>query len=233
MARVLICGVYLADREHCAANEIKAFSESQKHKLHQRWIALNVSGKGKCDLPFTVTKVRKQTPKFALINELLADIRDFDVVVITDDDVELPPKFLDRFLALVDQFEFAIAQPARTTDSYVDHSITMQMPGLQARLTRFVEIGPLFCIHRSAFDLVLPFDMLSPMGWGLDYVWPAIIEREGLRMGIIDATPVRHSLRKPLANYSRIDAERHMRELLDKRPHLSRAKAFRVLEAYA
>jgi hypothetical protein len=233
MAKVLICGVYLADHENWAADEIRVFFESRNHEVEQRWIALDVSGTGKGDLPCTVTTLRQVTPKFTLINGLLEDLGEFEFVVFADDDVKLPPEFLDPFLALVDQFGFAIAQPARTPDSYVDHLITTQMPGLTGRLTRFVEIGPVFCIRRSAFRLLLPFDTRSPMGWGLDYVWPALIERHGLRMGIIDATPVGHNLRKPLTNYSRPEVERDMKKLLQEVPHLSIAEAFTVLEAYA
>jgi hypothetical protein len=104
MANVLVCGVYLADRENCARATIGAFDESQNHKAEQRWIALDVSGSGQCDLPFTVNVVRQKTPKFTLINSLLDQCSDFDFLLVADDDVELPPTFLDRFLALVEEF---------------------------------------------------------------------------------------------------------------------------------
>src|SRR6476659_1969651 len=149
MAKVLVCGVYMADLENIAADEITTLSEDRKNKVTQRWIALNVSGKGRCDLAGTVKTISQETPKFTLINTLLDDISDFDFLIVIDDDVELPNKFLNQFIGLINRYQFALAQPARTPDSYIDHFITMSMPGLQARLTRFVEIGPVFCIHRS------------------------------------------------------------------------------------
>jgi hypothetical protein len=48
-------------------------------------------------------------------------------------------------------------------------------------------------IDRSVYPIVLPFDRRSPTGWGLDFVWPVLMESNGLRMGIVDATPVSYS----------------------------------------
>jgi hypothetical protein len=234
MAKVLACGVYLANQNNCAAEAIAELDLSQDHHLEQRWIALDVTNSGNNGLPHTFSTITRPTPKFTLLNWMLADVSHFDAVLILDDDVMLPRRFLDRYLRLATQYKFALSQPARTRDSYIDHSFTMQMPGLVARLTRFVEIGPVFCIDREAFEIILPFDASSPMGWGLDFVWPAKIERSGKRMGIIDALPVSHSLRKPVTNYSRNMAEGDMNKLLSGNDHhLSRAEAFTLLEAYA
>jgi hypothetical protein len=71
------------------------------------------------------------------------------------------------------------------------------------------------------------------MGWGYDFVWPAVIERSGLRMGIVDATPVGHTIRKSLTYYSKPIVEEQMNVLLAANPHLPKAEAFTVLEAYA
>ena len=233
MARVLACGICLVDRPNCAAEAIAELDLTQDHHLEQRWIALDLTNVGNCDLPHLVARVTRRTPKFQLLNGILADASEFDAVLIIDDDVMLPRHFLDRYLRLATQYKFALSQPARTPDSYIDHSFTMQMPGLVARSTRFVEIGPLFCILREAFDLILPFDAVSPMGWGLDFVWPARIEQLGKRMGIIDVLPVSHSLRKPVTNYERDTVERGMNQLLSENDHLSRSDAFTLLEAYA
>ena len=42
----------------------------------------------------------KRVPKFELLNRLLAEVRldDYEHLVITDDDIELPPGFLDDYL---------------------------------------------------------------------------------------------------------------------------------------
>lgn len=164
MGRVLVCGAYFADRENCAAAEIEEFAVSRHHQVEQRWVALDFSEGSACELPGTVAVVKQPIPKFTLMNEMLSDLETFDFLIIADDDVHLPRGFVDDFLGHVGKFQFALSQPARTTDSYIDHFITSRMLGVDARLTRFVEIGPIFCIHRAAFGVLLPFDLRSPMG---------------------------------------------------------------------
>jgi hypothetical protein len=233
MARVLVCGVYLADRDNLARSEMVELAASARHQVTQRWIALDINGNGVCGLPHTVATVKVQTPKFSLVNGLIEDVQDFDRLIVCDDDVQFPARFLDDFLALVDEFAFAISQPARTPDSYIDHFITTRMPGLRGRQTRFVEIGPVTCIDRSAYPVLLPFDRRSPMGWGLDFVWPVLAERGGLRMGIVDATPISHSLRQARANYPDLPVEEQMKDLLGHNLSLTPLQAFTIVEAYA
>lgn len=122
-------------------------------------------------------------------------------MLICDDDIDLPAAFIDRYLDRVTKYDFALAQPARTHDSYIDHSIVEQLDGFDARRTRFVEIGPHFSVAREVYPHLLRFDESSPMGWGYDFVWPVVMEEIGRRMGIVDATPVARKLRKPVAHY--------------------------------
>jgi hypothetical protein len=127
---------------------------------------------------------------------------------------------------------FALAQPARTINSYIDHALVRHRPWLRARRTRFVEIGPVFCIERSLYPVLLPFDEASPMGYGYDLVWPLQVSAAGGKMGVIDATPVDHSLRGRGAAYSS-DAEiQTMAEYLAERAHLRASEAFRTLRRY-
>ncbi len=73
--------------------------------------------------------------------------------VITDHDVELPPFFLDRYLAWVRKYGFALAQPARTHDSYIDHRFVEQLDGITARQAQYVEIGPFFSMRPDALPI--------------------------------------------------------------------------------
>ena len=117
--------------------------------------------------------LRERVPKYVILNELLAaeDLERFDFVVNIDDDIVLPDRFLDQFLPLQARLQFAIGQPARTSNSFIDHPIVEQQRGALARETLFVEIGPVLSVHRCAFDIVFPFDLSSPMGWGYENVW--------------------------------------------------------------
>ena len=57
-----------------------------------------------------------------------------------------------------------------------------------------VEIGPLTAFHRSVAAELLPFPPLR-MGWGLDAHWGGLAQERGWRLGVVDATPIRHEPR--------------------------------------
>ncbi|WP_419757429.1 hypothetical protein [Acidisoma sp.] len=232
MSSVLAVGIYLADRPHAAGHLLYELAGSRAHEVTQRWTALAPGGAGYCDLPCTVAIEISPAPKFSLIDAMTHDADNFDWVFLCDDDIEVPADFIDNFIELAERFDFALCQPARTTDSYIDHGIVARMAGLSARRTRFVEIGPLVAIRRDAMPLLLPFGNDCGMGWGLDFIWPGIIEEAGLRMGIIDAVPVAHRMRKPVTGYDHGGASRAMFQLMAAHPHLPREQAFTVLEAY-
>lgn len=232
MARVLAVGVYMADRPHTAAHMIHELATSRDHAVTQRWIALAPGGRGRFDLPMTASVVTERTPKFTLLDQLTEDAQDFDWLLICDDDVEVGPGFLDRLIGLSERHDFALSQPARTADSFTDHPIVQVMPGLAARRTRFVEIGPVVCLRRDAMRVLLPFGPECGMGWGLDFVWPARIERAGLRLGIVDAAPVAHRIRPPAVAYDGGSARSDMYATMARQSYLTPDDAFTVLEAY-
>ncbi len=122
--------------------------------------------------------------------------RGFQWLLIIDDDVELPHDFLDVFLSLAERHGFRLAQPAHAFASHAAWEVTRRRPGLTARRTRFVEIGPVTAIRADAFDALLPFPDLQ-MGWGLDAHWAALAEQRGWKLGVIDAVPIRHT--RPVA----------------------------------
>jgi hypothetical protein len=51
-----------------------------------------------------------------------------------------------------------------------------------------------------------------------------------MKMGIIDAVPVDHSLRKPVANYAWAEANQQRKDLLAVHEHYTLDQCFRVLE---
>jgi len=235
--KVLIAGVYLSDKQNNIGHIIEQFDSTRNWNIVHKWISLG--SKKNCDQDHvervTTLYVDQKRPKFTLINELLSgeNLKEYDYIIISDDDIVMPCNFLDLFLAIQKKYDFAIAQPARTHNSYIDHPFVEKLDGLQARRTRFVEIGPLVSFRQDAFLLLFPFDQNSPMGWGYDFVWPRMMDEHGLRMGIIDAVPVEHSMRKPVVNYKHSEAMESMNKYLTINPHVSPDEAFTILESYA
>ena len=91
-----------------------------------------------------------KSPKFPLLNQMIRekDLSQFDWVVVTDDDVVFDTGSLAAFLWAAEKAGLALAQPAHALGSFSNHEITVWKPHTMARLTTFVEIGPLFAIKR-------------------------------------------------------------------------------------
>jgi hypothetical protein len=230
--RLLVLGVYLAGRQNNIDDIVPTILRTRGIKVTQRWIALGGEPKTKEVADVTVGTILRAQPKFQIINGLLAKetLSQYDYVILMDDDIVLPNAFLDHFVPLQDRLGFSIAQPARTSNSYIDHPIVEQQKGVLARRTLFVEIGPVVSFHKSAYELVFPFDLTSPMGWGYENVWAYRLEQAQMTMGIIDATPVDHSLRKPVDFYSWEEANRQRSLYLSKHEHTPIDHCFRVLD---
>jgi hypothetical protein len=94
-----------------------------------------------------------------------------------------------------------------------------------------VEIGPLTALSAPVADVLLPFPPLR-MGWGLDAHWGAVARERGWRLGVVDATPIRHSSRVTASAYDREDALAEMRAFLIKRAWIDRNTANSVLETH-
>jgi cellulose synthase/poly-beta-1,6-N-acetylglucosamine synthase-like glycosyltransferase len=88
------------------------------------------------------TRGTGQLGKAQALNRLLPYASNADLVLFIDDDVRLGPRFISTYLSIVTTLGAAVAQPALTANSHYSHSITLQRPGCWARLTNFVESGP-------------------------------------------------------------------------------------------
>ena len=231
---VLVLGIYLANTLNTVSDIISVFNESKTHRVVQKWVALNGSPPDAKTAAATVKTISGRVPKFQIINEILygEDLSRYDYIILCDDDVVLPKYFVDSFIAMQSLLGFAIAQPARTIKSYIDHPIVEQHIGVHARQTYFVEIGPVISFHRSACDFIFPFDLTSPMGWGYENVWAYEALQRNLKMGIIDGVCVDHSIRKPVANYEWDQADKERSAYLNKYNHLPLEECFRMVNAH-
>lgn len=171
--------------------------------------------------------------KFENLNRLLAVHRasDYDWLLIVDDDVRLPRGFLDAFVFLCERFDLRVAQPAHARRSHAAWQVTRRRAGSVARETNFVEIGPVVGLQAVTFDVLLPFPPLRA-GWGLDAHWAAVARVQGWRRGVIDATAVRHGLRRIAANYDRAAAVAEGRRFLAGRPYLGAREAQQTLATH-
>jgi hypothetical protein len=171
--------------------------------------------------------------KFENLNALLDahPLADRDWLLVLDDDVALPRGFLDAFLFLAERFELKLAQPAHRRRSHAAWRVTRHQGGSVVRETSFVEIGPVCAFHRDTFETLLPYPQLQA-GWGLDSHWAALARMRGWRIGVVDATPIRHVVRPIADSYRRADAMAEAQAFLATRPYVTAAEAQRTLATH-
>jgi hypothetical protein len=165
-----------------------------------------------------------QGGKFENLNTLLTGAPDADWLLIVDDDVTLPHRFLDRMVTLAELFELQMAAPAQSLASHAAWRVTRRRPRSILRETNFVEIGPVTLIGKEAASTLLPFPPLR-YGWGLDLAWAATAIDNGWRLGIADALPVRHDTATVGSAYPADRAIEEAQSFLATRPYLSSAAA--------
>jgi hypothetical protein len=171
--------------------------------------------------------------KFENLNALLDahPLAERDWLLVLDDDVAFPRGFLDDFLFLAERFGLELAQPAHRRRSHAAWRVTRRRAGSVVRETGFVEIGPVCAFHRDTFETLLPYPQLKA-GWGLDSHWAALARERGWRIGVVDATPIRHVMRPIADSYRRADAMAEAQAFLAQRPYVTAAEAQRTLATH-
>jgi hypothetical protein len=232
--RVLIVGVYLAHKPNHTAHLVNELGSAKLVDVEQRWACMMGQPPDKEVAAVTSFQLNRFVAKWQLVNELISDPEKdvFDYVIVCDDDILIGKNFVDRFIAEQQSLDFALSQPARTWRSFTDHPIVRRRLFTRARQTNFVEIGPLVSFRRDFFSAVFPFSLESPMGWGYDLTWPLIARDLNLTMGIIDGTPIDHSLRARSSLYSMSEAMDAMTSYLSTRAHIANAAAARTIRTF-
>jgi hypothetical protein len=222
--RVLVVGVYRPGR---------AFTlEPLRSVHHEVRFALGAMDTAERSLAKETVAERLEGGKFENLNRVLAEAAAaFDWLLVVDDDIRLPDRFLDRFIGICERFELDLAQPAQSQRSHSAWRVTRRRPAALVRETRFVEIGPLTAFGSRAAGELLPFPELR-FGWGLDLHWAALAADRGWRLGVVDATPVRHETATVGSAYATADARAEAAGFLSDRPYLPAARAGDVLATH-
>ena len=172
--------------------------------------------------------------KFENLNQVLetaAPMYEYDWLLVVDDDVRLPERFLDRFMGVVGRFGLDLAQPAQSLRSHAAWRVTRRHARSLARETRFVEIGPVTAFSAPVAAELLPFPELR-FGWGLDLHWAAVAAERGWRCGVVDALPVHHTSAPVAAAYGHEEAIEEAQRFLAGRPYLQSERAQETLAVH-
>jgi hypothetical protein len=112
-------------------------------------------------------------------------------VAISDDDYLFARGRLETAVGVAVAAGLGLSGVSHDHRSQVSHAFTYGRALSLARLTSFVEIGPLVIVAPEWRHRILPLPEEYGQGHGLDAAWPEL-RREGCRMGLIDAALIRH-----------------------------------------
>jgi len=195
--------------------------------------ALRELGRSRHSLTTAIQSGTADRGKFENLNALLAGrhAAAHDWLLVIDDDVRLPRHFLDGLLAAAEALDLALVQPAHRARSHAAWSVTRRQPGVIARETGFVEIGPVTALRRDTFSTFLPFPPLH-FGWGLDLHWAALAQRGPWKLGVVDAVAIAHRSRAIASTYGHGDAVAEAESFLRSRDYVPAVQANRTIATY-
>ncbi|MGD0204776.1 MAG: hypothetical protein ABSC20_12860 [Candidatus Bathyarchaeia archaeon] len=218
--RILAICCYMADRPNLADKLVESVEEAKSVKID-----LVITNNTSCQPSNATAPYVKYTllgKKFVSVERIIREqLKPYhNYVIIVDDDVKLPIEFFDKYFKIVNGFGLIVSQPAASSDSNAPcGKASKQITQSIAHLTQFVEIGPVTCFEKRAVQLC-PFVGGSPMGWGLDFVWPRICREKRWPMGVVDFVPVQHKIREVAENYESQKEYLLMHEYLSKVAHV-------------
>lgn len=226
---VIVAGIYGEDADRM----VRAVDELTRSR-HSVEVVLGARGGAAARLQELTAADGLTGGKFENLNAILEgrDPAARDWLLVVDDDVVLPDRFLDRFVAICEALDFALAQPAQTWRSHAAWPITRRRGGSIARETRYVEIGPVTAFRADATAELFPFPPLR-YGWGLDVHWAALASEHAWKLGIVDALPVRHDRAPVATGYSHEGAVAEAREFLRERPYIPAEQAQETIAVHS
>lgn len=132
--------------------------------------------------------------KWHLISEIYEkfehEFSKYDFIWCPDDDVSASPDTLNQMFSYCESKSLNLAQPSLSSDSFYDMPITLNKFNLEFRYTNVVEqMAPVFSL--DVFKKLKSTFLETKSGWGLDWVWPKILEYKNC--GIIDLVQVKHT----------------------------------------
>jgi hypothetical protein len=151
--------------------------------------------------------------RLELHNRLLGSPGD-DWLVVADDDVRFRHGTVADLVRAAAMLGLDIAQPAHEQGSHRSHRLTRRLPFHAARLTTFVECGPVVAFSPRVASWVLPFPDYG-MGWGVELMWHDL-QTKGFRLGIVDAVSIMH-LFPAATSYDHVDEQERLTLLLRER----------------
>ncbi|KDD75400.1 hypothetical protein H632_c702p0, partial [Helicosporidium sp. ATCC 50920] len=141
-----------------------------------------------------------QGGKWAILNVFLSSpewrevSRGYSRVMLADDDLLMSTHVLNRAFDIFESYELELGQISicRHPQSRTLIPVAWQEPDAILRYTAFVEImAPIMTMETLTY-VVAPTLMFASVGWGLDYVWPFLLNYPRDKVAVIDEVCMYH-----------------------------------------
>ena len=137
--------------------------------------------------------------KYHMIHELLTVIhpewlQQYDYFYFPDDDIEMDTRQINTLFQLSQAHDTWISQASLTADSFCSWPFFKTRKGSFCRYVGQIEVmAPLFN-SKSLIQCLSTFK-LNKSSWGLDAVWPKILQYPETKLIIFDAVAMKHTKR--------------------------------------
>lgn len=143
-----------------------------------------------------VTRIDSKGPKWPALQALLREnpgfLRDYEHIWLPDDDLETSKEEINRLFEIFAARDLQVAQPSLAWGSYFGHLTTLHNRSFVLRYTNYVEVmAP--CFTAGVLEKAVPLFNQNLSGWGLDFVWPKLVDKPMGQIAIIDEVKVRHT----------------------------------------
>jgi len=117
-------------------------------------------------------------------------VSNYSYIWFPDDDVSIKTKDINRLFSLAKEYNLWLCQPS--LKGYISHNITCPQNNSLLRYTNFVEVmSPLMSLD-TVLKLKSTFD-INYSSWGLDGIWPYILDHPKDKIAIIDSIFMTHT----------------------------------------
>ena len=156
--------------------------------------------------------VKRKGLKFDNFHHFLAhnNTSKYDAIWVVDDDIIMDTASINRMFQIFLEYKLRLAQPSFDKDSLVPHAVTRNNPNCILRYTNFVE-NNVAIFSSDVIPLLKNSFKDARTGFGVDFVWPAILNYPTNEIAVIDEVSCYH----PITDYSSLDevVPRHLHKL--------------------
>src|ERR1017187_5144904 len=143
-------------------------------------------------------RIDSKGPKLPGLHDVIRNheqlVRQYDYVWLPDDDLRCSCEAINRLFDVCREQRLKLAQPSLTHDSYFTFPITLHSPLFRLRFTTFVEVmAP--CMSSDVLWQLLPTMNENLSGWGVDFIWAAMLGGQASSIAIIDEGQIGHTRR--------------------------------------